>query len=697
MTRKMKYVLGTLFITGLLFILSPQKSYADQNLPSSEQVIVSPAQQAVIDALTNANTQVMEAAGASSALDQAVTNANIQITEANATSTTINTSVTIAQIAVDAIQPAIETIINSSSTTTYQNSEIVQSAQQTIVEAQIAVSAIQSAVTTAQTEIAQATNARNAITSIITDANAQVYQANQAIATAQSAVNALESTISNSHTVLANIDDAGVRMTLPFDLLMGNTLYHDVYVGSNAVITFGTNQGYYYWATPDAPSISVGGYDWTTWSQGSGITYSTTETSLNISWDVRPFPQMDFSTVVNQLRFSADVNPTTGAWIADVTGTGPDVGYARWNYRETNNGTITQITDTDLSQGVAGHIGQGNYIPVPINPNTPDLSIIQNQIANANQTIFGLQYMVTSVASNIGTDTTRYNALPAITATTEITNANNKIVTLNETITSKINDLTDIVDQLALTPPPPLINIEMPPVDEAPTPVDEAPLTVEELTDIIDNLISDGTISEKDAQSVLDALSADGEITSDEINNLSDVLSADGKFTDAEKSIVADALIEQADGEAIKSQDIKDAGLTYNDLPPETPVEVRKDEKGNEVIIIAEVAASLQLLDSPSDLLNAVFTNPAEALNAIGNIGADMSPQEREEATKMVVATVIASGAAINAVNVAQQAAQTAAGTSTRTGGTPSSPKGGGTGGGPASAGESKLTRRRKL
>ena len=192
-------------------------------------------------------------------------------------------------------------------------------------------------------------------------------------------------------------------------------------------------------------------------------------------------------------------------------------------------------------------------------------------------------------------------------------------------------------------------------------------------------------------------MSADGEITSDEINNLSDVLSADGKFTDAEKSIVADALIEQADGEAIKSQDIKDAGLTYNDLPPETPVEVRKDEKGNEVIIIAEVAASLQLLDSPSDLLNAVFTNPAEALNAIGNIGADMSPQEREEATKMVVATVIASGAAINAVNVAQQAAQTAAGTSTRTGGTPSSPKGGGTGGGPASAGESKLTRRRKL
>jgi len=446
-----------------------------------EQVVVSPASQAVIDALTSANTQVMEAAGASSALDIAVTNANTQITEANATSTAVNTAVVNAQTAVAAIDPAIQEVVTADPTTTYQNSEVVQTAQDVITQAQTVVDSIQPTVTSAQIEVTQATTAVSAIAPIIADANTQVYQANQAIAIAQAAVNALEGTISTSHSVLANIDDAGVLMALPFDLLMGGTLYHNVYVGSNATITFGVNQGSNYYSTPTAPSVSVGGYDWTTWSQGSGITYSTTATSLEISWDVRPYPQMDFSTVVNQLRFDADVNPTSGAWIADVTGTGPNVGGARWNYRATNNGAVTQIVDTDLSQGVAGSIGQGDYVPVPLDPNAPDISSIETQIADANQTLFGLQYMITSVASNIGTDTARANALPQLTASTAIANANSAITTLSQTIETKASELQTVVDQFAQAPTPPPVPpsppepvfVEVP--DFQPLPVEQSP------------------------------------------------------------------------------------------------------------------------------------------------------------------------------------------------------------------------------
>ena len=74
-----------------------------------------------------------------------------------------------------------------------------------------------------------------------------------------------------------------------------------------------------------------------------------------------------------------------------------------------------------------------------------------------------------------------------------------------------------------------------------------------------------------------------------------------------------------------------------------------------------------------------------EVLAALANIGADMSPAEREEATKMVVATVIASGAALNAVGAA---------TATRTGGSTGggAPSGGSSGG----ASESKGVRRRR-
>jgi hypothetical protein len=70
---------------------------------------------------------------------------------------------------------------------------------------------------------------------------------------------------------------------------MGGTVYNDVFVGSNATITFGVNEGPNFYSTPSAPSVSIAGWDWTTWSTGTGITYSTTATSLDIAWDLRVY------------------------------------------------------------------------------------------------------------------------------------------------------------------------------------------------------------------------------------------------------------------------------------------------------------------------------------------------------------------------------------------------------------------------
>jgi hypothetical protein len=162
---------------------------------------------------------------------------------------------------------------------------------------------------------------------------------------------------------------------------------------------------------------------------------------------------------------------------------------------------------------------------------------------------------------------------------------------------------------------------------------------------------------------------------------------ADGKLTTAEKTVVAEALIAAvAPGEAVSAADIKEAGLEYKDLPPATPVEVRTDENGNEVVITAEVAAQVELLQDPSELLATALSDPGAALEALGSVGADMSDEEREEATEMVVATVVAAGAAMNAV---------AAAGGTTSGSTGGSTGGGGGGGGGAS-GDSKGTRRRK-
>jgi hypothetical protein len=127
--------------------------------------------------------------------------------------------------------------------------------------------------------------------------------------------------------------------------------------------------------------------------------------------------------------------------------------------------------------------------------------------------------------------------------------------------------------------------------------------------------------------------------------------------TPEEREVIAEAVIEAAQGEPVTAQAIQDAGLTYEDLPPATPVEVRKDENGNEVVITAEVAAALVVLESPAALLEAIFSDPGQALLAIASIGADMSDEEREESEKIIVASVIAGQAAVNAASMAGAAA----------------------------------------
>ena len=146
------------------------------------------------------------------------------------------------------------------------------------------------------------------------------------------------------------------------------------------------------------------------------------------------------------------------------------------------------------------------------------------------------------------------------------------------------------------------------------------------------------------------------------------------ELTEEQKEILVEALIENLKpGESISAEQVQASGVSYADLPPETPIEVRKDENGNALVITAEVAANIELVQDPGALLTAAFTDPGAALAALGSIGADMTKEEREEATDMVVATVVATGAAINAAAVAAGGA-----TGGSTGGGGSSGGGGG-------------------
>jgi hypothetical protein len=233
--------------------------------------------------------------------------------------------------------------------------------------------------------------------------------------------------------------------------------------------------------------------------------------------------------------------------------------------------------------------------------------------------------------------------------------------------------------------------LEEAPEPESPAPEPENPLEESQLPPPPPEVASatkDGNISDKEADAVVDALGKDGKITNAEVASLVAALAPKGQeLTEDQKDLVADVIVEQFKGEdAVPASALEAAGIEFKDLPKEQPVEVRQDENGNEVIITADVAAALVLLESPSELVGAIFSDPGEALQALGSIGADMSTEEREEAQDMVVAAVIAGQAAINAV--------AAAAASTTTGGSSSS--GGGSSGGGGASGDSKGVRRRK-
>lgn len=279
-------------------------------------------------------------------------------------------------------------------------------------------------------------------------------QANQSISNAQDAINALQATIATVRDVLQGVDDVGIQMILPFSMQMGGVTYNSIYVGSNATITFGANQGHVYWDTPGAPSVSVGGMDWTTWSYGSGITYSTTANSLDIAWDLRAYPTTDASIQLTQLRFNADVNPTTGAWIANVSGVGPWVDVTRWNYRPTNNGTIIAIVDQDTigTNEFQGSLSQGNYTVPTI---TTDNSAIQATVDNANAQLAALNQRITGIVIVNTNNQQLINTIPSVTTIQNgINAANTTKANLQTLLTTRATNLVNAINNYIPTPPP---------------------------------------------------------------------------------------------------------------------------------------------------------------------------------------------------------------------------------------------------
>lgn len=89
-------------------------------------------------------------------------------------------------------------------------------------------------------------------------------------------------------------------------------------------------------------------------------------------------------------------------------------------------------------------------------------------------------------------------------------------------------------------------------------------------------------------------------------------------------------------GEAVSAEAFAESGLDYEDLPPDTPIELP-----NGVVLTAEIADAIEIFESPAEILNTVFKNPGKALKALGNVGADLPPKKRKKAQQAVFPMII--------------------------------------------------------
>jgi hypothetical protein len=114
----------------------------------------------------------------------------------------------------------------------------------------------------------------------------------------------------------------------------------------------------------------------------------------------------------------------------------------------------------------------------------------------------------------------------------------------------------------------------------------------------------------------------------------------DNDITDgltAEEAIALEELLtEYGPLDAISFESFEESGLDYEDLPPDQPVML-----DNGVILTAEVADAIEMFENPSELLLTVLTDPGKVLKAFGNVGADMTPEQRKESQTVVVASII--------------------------------------------------------
>ena len=400
-------------------------------------------------------------------------------------------------------------------------------------------------------------------------------------------------------------DDVSYHIPLTVSVVYDGVTYENVYATTNSVITFGRPDGTY-WTYPTTPSVSIESKDWWVLPQQMPDTHfiiNVSEGGFQVDGNYRPYGT--FTGDTTSIIITAQIQ-TDGTVAYSYAVDGPLTGNERTGAVLTD-GTVVPLSEVNIIQVEEAPVLEPEPVapepePVPVDP-VPEPPVVDPQ--------------------------------PEPTP--------------------------EPVPQPEPEPVrPPVIEIPIFVPEPEPAPVEEEPVPEPEVEPL-------PTPSEPEPEPEPEPLEPEVPeevlpIEPEPVDESHEEIITD-ESTPEEIAVAVEALISAADGEAVTIEDMEEAGLTYEDLPPDTPVEVRTDANGNEVIITAQVAAALEVLASPAEFIGAVFEDPAQALLALASIGADMSEEERKESTETVLAAVIVGQIATQSAVAAAGAAAAASST----------------------------------
>ena len=462
-------------------------------------------------------------------------------------------------------------------------------------------------------------------------------------------------------------DDTAHQMSLPYNLPLGDTTYSTTYVTTNGTLTFGIPDATFH-TYPSTPSISLAGYDWVTFGQGTSLSYGVTSTGFCVEWKVRPFPQSsgDITTIkltvdTSRLPTWSGIVETTGWLPADLRRgirfqSGEEVvqiseaftinGGLPVEMQTCWDGTIIPMSATCPPEPPPGQCWDGSTVPYngtcpPVPPDTqcwdgtwvawsqtcpqmpPPIECWDSSEVNWNE-------QCPPIPPNIicwDSSEVLWNELCPIEPTP--TPSPEPTQTVEPTPTPEPSP--EPSPSISPTPEPTLEPSPTP----SPTPTPTVLPTPEPTVTPVVEPSPEPTPSQTSTPEPTPTPTPTQPII-EPVQDVIDNASADGIITDSEREIISDALVEEYADTSIPFDVFEESGLDYSDLPPEQPVTLE-----NGVVITAEVADAIEIFESPSELLSTVFTDPGKALKAIANVGADLTPEVRKDAQAITVSAVI--------------------------------------------------------